>query len=67
MKVGLIVERHHGTYYCSSEVGRIPKGSPGAEIVFVLDENVGSPQELFQKARDEANRRGIGEVVNLPV
>lgn len=71
MRVGAIVcKKGDGTLYflCefSYEVAGIPRPSQGETLIFRLDEDVNSPWEMFKKAREEANRRGIGKVVNLP-
>ena len=66
MRVGAIVCKVGGTYYFTMEVGNVPSASPGQQLVFSMDENVSSPQELFRKAREEADRRKIGKIVNLP-
>ena len=66
MRVGLIVYQCGETYYCTHQVGEIPAVSPSTTLIFSMDEDVSTPRELFPKAREEADLRGIGKVVNLP-
>ena len=65
-QVGLAVYEHAWTYYCTCQTGKVPYVQPPATPVFTLFESVSSAQELYRKAREEANRRSIGKVVNLP-
>jgi hypothetical protein len=48
------------------QLGKVPCVSLDQQLIFSMNETVRSPEELFRKAREEANRRGIGKIVNLP-
>jgi len=66
MKVGLLVYTRLETHYCTFEVGKVPALPEGTQRVFSLLKDVNTAPELLKEAREEANRLGIGKVVNLP-
>jgi len=65
--IGGVVYKSREMHFFTFQVGKVPKAPPGTEHVFSMeDEFTESPDEFFPKVRKEADRRGIGNVMNLP-
>lgn len=69
--LSLVVYKLGGEYYAATLLGKAPSIVPPAKSIFTVTEtDVSSPQaareNLFRRAREEANRLNLGKVVNLP-
>jgi hypothetical protein len=65
--IGGVVYKKGDEHFFTFQVGKVPKAPPGTDHVFsIKDEFAANPDEFFPKVRKEADRRGIGNVMNLP-